>query len=71
MLGCLVFDSLFDLVVEVLMGYIEFVKWVDLVLFVFVMVDLIVCMVAGMGNDLFIILIFVIDVFVVVFLVMN
>lgn len=69
--GYFVFDSLLDLVVEVVMGYIELGKWVDLVIFVFVMVDLIVCVVVGMVNDLVLMICLVIFVFVVVFFVMN
>lgn len=69
--GYLVFDSLFDLVVEVVMGYIEFGKWVDLVIFVLVIVDLIVCVVVGMVNDLVLMICFVILFLVVVVFVMN
>lgn len=60
-----------DSVVEVVMGYIELGKWVDLVIFVFVTVDLIVCVVVGMVNDLVSTICLVIFVFVVVFFVMN
>lgn len=69
--GYFVFDSLLDLAVEVVMGYIELGKWVDLVIFVFVMVDLIVCVAVGMVNDLVLMICLVIFAFVVVFFVMN
>lgn len=60
-----------DSVVEVVMGYIELGKWVDLVIFVFVTVDLIVRVVVGMANDLVSTICLVIFAFVVVFFVMN
>lgn len=69
--GEIVFDLLFDLVVEVVMGYIEFVKWVDFILVVFVISNILVKMVMGIVDDLLIIFLLVIFVKVVVVFVMN
>lgn len=71
MLGNFVYIEFFNFEVEVGMGYIELVCWVDLFLVVFVSCNIIVKFVVGLVDDLFFILYLVIKVFVWVVLVMN
>lgn len=69
--GVLVWVLLWDELVEVVMGYIELVCWVECIFVVLVSVDVLVCLVYGQVDDLLIMLCLVSVVLLLVVLVMN